>query len=185
MMPRNPNPLMTRCVIFWLLGWLVLATASAPALAGTSACEIHAARLVLEDGRALEHSQAGQGPPVALPHGLFANKEQWQALQCALAAAGRTAIAPDLPGYGQSQDFPLPDYRVRAQSERLGQFIAGLGLGDVNLVGNSLGGAVATVHARRHPEQVRTLAFIVGPFGLVPWGAEVAAAIEQGINPLL
>jgi pimeloyl-ACP methyl ester carboxylesterase len=171
------------CTIGWLLGWLALAPALA--LAETSACELRTARLVLEDGHALAYREAGQGPPVVLLHGLFASKEQWADFQCQLAAAGHTTIAPDLPGYGKSQGFPLADYRVQAQAERLRQFTEHLGLDNVDLVGNSLGGTVAAIHAQRHPRQVRTLALIGGPFGLVPWGPKVEAAIEQGINPFI
>lgn len=108
-MPRNPLRLMTPGLLGWLLGclfhWLPLAPTSALALTETSACEIRVAHLTLDDGATLEYSQAGQGPPVVLLHGLFASKEQWQAFQCAVAAA----------------------------------------------------------HARKHPEQVRTLAFVGGP----------------------
>ncbi|MBK5966209.1 hypothetical protein CCR95_19505 [Thiocystis minor] len=173
------NPI--RPLLLCLLGWLTLA----PALARTADCQIQTARLTLDDGIALEYSQAGQGPPVLLLHGLFASKEQWQRFQCQLAADGRTAIAPDLPGYGQSSGFPLADYRLRTQAKRLHQFIARLGLTRFDLAGNSLGGALVAVYARSYPRQVRTLAFIGGPFGLLSWGQEVEAAIEAGVNPFI
>ncbi|MCF7996038.1 MAG: alpha/beta hydrolase [Chromatiaceae bacterium] len=164
---------------------LVLIVALTLAAVPATACEIHNDLVVLDDGAAIAYTRAGQGPAVLLLHGLFANKEQWQAFQCELAAAGRAAIAPDLPGYGQSQGFPLADYRLSAQAERLQEFAMRLGLTGFDLAGNSLGGALAAVHARRYPRAVRTLAFIGGPFGLIPWGPKVEAAIETGVNPFI
>lgn len=57
------------------------------------------------DGGVLYYNRAGEGPLVVLLHGLFAQKEQWDALLCLLSAAGYTAIAPDLPGYGKKHRF--------------------------------------------------------------------------------
>lgn len=54
------------------------------------------------DGGNIVCNRYGQGPTLLLLHGLFADKEQWHGLASALAAAGYSAIVPDLPGYGQS-----------------------------------------------------------------------------------
>jgi abhydrolase domain-containing protein 6 len=55
----------------------------------------------------LSYSQVGNGRVVLLLHGLFANKEQWNSLMCRLSEAGYQALAPDLPGYGNSNGFTL------------------------------------------------------------------------------
>ncbi|TCT24213.1 alpha/beta fold hydrolase [Thiobaca trueperi] len=167
-------------LLVWGLGYPVCAGADA------GSCPIQTAQATL-DGGTLHYSQAGAGtgPPVMLLHGLFAQKEQWNALLCQLAAVGYTAIAPDLPGYGQSVPFALPDYRLARQVELLRQFIDSLGLGRIDLAGNSMGGAIAALYARSDPQRVRSLALIGAPFGLTDWSPQVQAAIEDGVNPFV
>lgn len=167
-------------LLIWGLGY--------PARAGADAdsCPIQTGQVAL-DGGTLHYSQAGTGtgPHVVLLHGLFAQKEQWHAMLCQLSAAGYTAIAPDLPGYGRSVPFALPDYRLARQVELLRQFIDSLELGRVDLAGNSMGGAIAALYARTDPRRVRSLALIGAPFGLTDWSPQVQAAIEDGVNPFV
>jgi alpha-beta hydrolase superfamily lysophospholipase len=49
-------------------------------------------------GGTIAYNVAGSGPTVLLIHGLFADKEQWNALACKLVDAGYRAVAVDLPG---------------------------------------------------------------------------------------
>ncbi|MEO8304828.1 MAG: hypothetical protein ABI724_11970 [Betaproteobacteria bacterium] len=57
---------------------------------------------------------ADTGPAILLIHGLFAGREQWNALVCRLAGAGYTAIAVD-PGHGKSAGFSVRDYALDYQ----------------------------------------------------------------------
>ena len=71
----------------------------------TNACEIRQGQAQVEHGT-MPYLTAGDnaaGPSILLIHGLFAQKEQWHDYLCALADAGYRPVAPDLPGYGQSQ----------------------------------------------------------------------------------
>lgn len=147
-------------------------------------CAIATHEVALEGG-VLYYNQAGQGSPVVLLHGLFAQKEQWNALLCLLAAAGYTAIAPDLPGFGKSADFPLIDYRLEHQADRVQQLMDTLGVDSFDLAGSSMGGAIAALYVQRYPRQVRTLAFIGSPLGITEWSPAVKAAIYQGVNPFI
>lgn len=149
-----------------------------------SSCEI-ATRQVALDGGVLNYNQAGQGAPVLLLHGLFAQKEQWDSMLCLMAAAGYLAIAPDLPGYGKSTDFPLADYTLDNQVERLDQFMETLGIARFDIAGSSMGGAIAALYVERYPRRIRTLALIGSPLGAVEWGKAVKEAIYQGINPFI
>ena len=133
----------------------------------------------------LYYRQAGTGPHILLLHGLFANKEQWNNLLCLLSAAGHTAIAPDLPGYGQSIQFPITDYPLEKQVDRLRQLMDALGIAHFDLAGSSMGGTIAALYVRRYPRQVRTLAFIGSPLGIVDWSPRFKEAIYQGVNPLI
>lgn len=147
-------------------------------------CDI-AAHSAAIPGGTVHYTRAGSGPTVVLLHGLFAQKEQWRDVSCALADAGYAAVAPDLPGYGQSTGFALPDYRLDAQAERLDQFADALGLAGFDVAGNSMGGAIAALYAREHPRRVRTLAFIGAPLGVAGWGREVREAMYAGVNPFI
>jgi len=169
----------------WLPGLLLWgALALADTQVAPPACEIAAGATTL-DGGTVRYSRAGQGPGVLLLHGLFAQKEQWQGLLCALAAAGFEAVAPDLPGFGQSTDFPVSDYDLERQVDLLHAFIGALGLHDLALAANSMGGAIAALYVQQHPHAVRRLAFIGPPLGLVDWGPGVRQAIRDGINPFI
>lgn len=149
-----------------------------------SSCSITASEAAL-DGGVIHYHQAGTGPHILLLHGLFANKEQWDSVLCLLSTAGYTAIAPDLPGYGKSVDFPITDYPLENQVARLRQFMDSLGITQFDIAGNSMGGAIAALYVRHYPQQIRTLAFIGSPLGIIDWSPHVKEAIHQGINPFI
>jgi len=137
------------------------------------------------EGGVIHYKTAGAGPDVLFLHGLFASKEHWDGVLCQVAVAGYRVVAPDLPGYGQSTDFSVKAYRLERQVELVNEFLAALGVRRLHLAGNSLGGTLAALFARYHPERVISLAFIGGPLGIVPWGPEVQDAIFNGINPFI
>ncbi len=149
-----------------------------------SGCTIAPGQIEI-DGGTIQYSRSGQGPQVLLLHGLFAQKEQWHAVMCALAAQGFDAIAPDLPGFGQSTGFQVTAYDLGEQADRLRRFARALGLKDFDLAANSMGGTVAAIYAERYPEDLRRLAFIGPPLGVLEWGPKVRQAIEDGINPFI
>jgi len=136
-------------------------------------------------GGTIVYDKAGKGPNILLLHGLFAAKEQWQPVLCSLASAGYTAIAPDLPGYGKSDDFPLAVYPLYNQVALLRQFTDRINVTQLDIAGSSMGGTIATLYANRFPENVRTLAFIGSPLGIVGWSNEVSNLLYRGINPFI
>lgn len=166
-----------------LVVWLVFGLGH-DSRADVGNCPITDGQVTLGSG-VLYYRQAGTGPHILLLHGLFANKEQWNNLLCLLSAAGYTAIAPDLPGYGQSIQFPITDYPLEKQVARLRQLMDALGIARFDLAGSSMGGTIAALYVRRYPRQVRTLAFIGSPLGIVDWSPRFKEAIYQGVNPLI
>ena len=128
---------------------------------------------------------AGSGPDVVLLHGLFAQKEQWDATLCALADAGFRVSAPDLPGYAQSRGFGIDVYALEKQADLLDELMRRRGIERFHLAGNSMGGAIAAIYTQRHAGRVSSLAFIGGPQGIVDWGEPVKAAIRAGVNPFI
>jgi pimeloyl-ACP methyl ester carboxylesterase len=151
---------------------------------GAAPCEIAARSERIGDGT-IVYNIVGKGPTLLLIHGLFAEKEQWNGLACELAAAGFTALAVDLPGYGRSTGFALPDYRLERQVELLHTLTQRLGVERLDVAGSSMGGAIATLYAARYRGQVRSLAFIGSPLGIIDWASGVRDAIYRGVNPFI
>ena len=147
-------------------------------------CEIAAYNEPVGDGT-MAYLVAGAGPDVLLLHGLFAQKEQWNGLLCALADAGYRASAPDLPGYAQSTGYPVEVYALENQVELIERLMQRRGIVRFHLAGNSMGGAIAALYAASHPRQVASLAFIGGALGIGDWAASVKQAIRSGINPFI
>jgi abhydrolase domain-containing protein 6 len=147
-------------------------------------CDFSSARIHVGEGE-IHYDRAGRGYPVVLLHGLFAQKEQWHGVLCDLASAGFDAIAPDLPGFGQSGDYRVSVYDLNRQVNLLDRLTDALGVEKFDLAGNSLGGAIAALYTDRYPGRVHCLAFVGPPLGLEPWGPRVRQAIIQGINPFI
>jgi pimeloyl-ACP methyl ester carboxylesterase len=144
-------------------------------------CPLVAKTQVVEGGT-IHYLEGGNGPAVLLLHGLFAQKEQWIEVGCALAKQSLRVIAPDLPGYGASRPFPNSVYHLHQQVEVLQSLMDKLQIKVVHLGGSSMGGAIAALYAKRHPSQVQTLAFIGAPLGIAPWSPQIQQSLGKGIN---
>ncbi len=81
------------------------------------------------------------------------------------AQAGYRAIVPDLIGYGLSSKPDLPQYDLDLFIAGIKGLVDGLGLKNVTLLGNSLGGAVALGYALAHPDDVARL-ILMAPGGV-------------------
>jgi pimeloyl-ACP methyl ester carboxylesterase len=147
-------------------------------------CEIVTNTIRLGGGT-IAYDTAGRGPYIVLLHGLFAEKEQWQSLMCLLSEAGYATIAPDLPGYGKSNGFIIVDYALENQVKIIHELMNNLRIDKFDIAGNSMGGTVAALYAQLHSRQVRSLAFIGAPLGIIGWAKSVKNAIYHGINPFI
>ena len=133
----------------------------------------------------IQYFRVGSGAPVMLLHGLFAQKEQWTQFACQLATGGYTVFAPDLPGYGQSVGFPIETYQLSKEVESIHAFAQKIGLKTFHIAGNSMGGAIAALYAQKYPSEVKSIAFIGAPMGVVGWSPQMREAITAGINPFI
>ncbi|WP_066908670.1 alpha/beta fold hydrolase [Millisia brevis] len=117
-------------------------------------------------------TQAGDGPPVILLHGMFDTAETWRALVRELAARGRRAVAVDLPGYGWT-DRREPGAVLPQLDAFVDDLVRANGPGAV-VVGNSLGATLAVRAAARADLGIaRAVAIAVPGYGFRPgigWG---------------
>lgn len=102
-------------------------------------------------------------PPVLLLHCRGADGADWTRIAGRLAAGPRRVYAPDLRGHGRS-DWPGtpagagPDaYAYEAMRDDVRGFLTALGIARADVVGHSLGGAVAYLLAQEAPDAVRRL----------------------------
>jgi pimeloyl-ACP methyl ester carboxylesterase len=118
-------------------------------------------RDVKANGVRLRVTEKGSGPSLLLLHGLFMDHSTWDAVGDVLASSYRV-VAPDLPGFGQSEKPPenrFP-YGINSFADAVLDLYAGLELGRAVLVGHALGGAVAIALAARHPELISRLVLV-------------------------
>ena len=101
-----------------------------------------------------------------LVHGYPSSSFMWRRPLEALAGAGWRAVAPDLPGFGDSE--PDRPGTWERHIEALERFRSGLGLEDVLLVVHDWGGLIGLRWACDHPGAVRALA--ISDSGFFPDG---------------
>lgn len=103
----------------------------------------------------------GDGAPLLLLHGHPQTHVMWHLVAPALARR-RTLVAPDLPGYGESE--PLGDEAVhaskRAMASALVELMASLGHDRFDVAGHDRGARVAYRMALDHPARVGRLAVL-------------------------
>jgi pimeloyl-ACP methyl ester carboxylesterase len=66
-----------------------------------------------------------------------------------------TVLAPDMPGYGDSDPVPTGPLSMELLSENLAHFMDAIGLESAAIYGFHTGASLATAFARRHPGRVR------------------------------
>ncbi|RQR88763.1 MULTISPECIES: alpha/beta fold hydrolase [unclassified Burkholderia] len=107
-------------------------------------------------------------PPVVFVHGFIGTFD--------VPAWPGPHLAPDLLGYGVHRDTPFDAITLAAQVEHLRQAVdTHYGAQPVDLVGHSVGGAIAMLFAHAHPARVRRIVNVEGNFTLDDafWSASV------------
>ncbi len=110
----------------------------------------------------LHYHVAGDGPPLLLLHGSGPGVSSWANFRGNLPTFAEhfTTYMLDMPGFGKSYS-PDVNPMIAAPGAVL-DFLDGLGLGPLPLIGNSMGGAIAARIAADQPERVSRLAAIGG-----------------------
>nr|BFE57460.1 alpha/beta fold hydrolase [Dactylosporangium thailandense] len=129
-------------------------------------------------GARIAYAVAGTGPPLAYVSGWLGHLERSWELPAERAfyealADGRRLVRYDKPGVGLSAAAPdaAAEYSVDDELDALRAVIDATGLERFDLMGISLGAAVAATWAARHPDTVRRLVLYGG------WarGADIAS----------
>lgn len=112
----------------------------------------------------LAATETGDGPNLAILHGLFGSGRNWGAVVRRLAARHRV-VALDLRNHGASPWADSMDYGAMADDVR--QTMRARGHRRFALLGHSMGGKVAMVAALRHGGEVERL--VVADIAPVPY----------------
>ncbi len=137
-------------------------------LPGTTATPVTTPRLTQQVLHPDAVDPGAGGEVVLFVHGNVSSALFWQQPMAALHAAGRTALAVDLRGFGGTDPEPVDAGRgVRDFSDDLAALIDTLGLERVHLVGWSMGGGVVLQHLLDHPDRVASVTLVapVSPYG--------------------
>ncbi len=149
-------------------------------LADTEKLSVHLRSQTLH-GRRLSYRIAGEEPEILLIHGITNESATWEPVIERLAARGEGAIAPDLPGHGDS-DRHRGDHSLGAHACVVRDLLAATYTDRerVTVVGHSLGGGIAMQFAYQFPELVDRLV-LVDTGGL---GREVSPMLRAATLPL-
>ena len=133
------------------------------------------AREVFTDvaGLRVRHLEEGRGAAIVLLHGasLGSSADVWAANLDDFAARGFRAIAPDLPGFGLSDDSA--DHSVAFRTAFVPRFLDALALDSANVVGHSQSGRIAVGLALKQPDRVAKIV-VVGTASMLPPLADAA-----------
>ncbi|MDE2371198.1 MAG: alpha/beta fold hydrolase [Burkholderiales bacterium] len=137
--------------------------------------------------------QPGQ-PPVLLIHGSGPGVSAWANWRLVMPELARTrrVLAPDMVGFGYTDRPAGIDYTMDTWVRQAIDLLDALKQPQVDLIGNSFGGALALALAIRAPARVRRLVLMgsVGvPFAITPgldavWGYEPSLQAMKGLIDL-
>src|SRR3984893_2871339 len=119
----------------------------------------------------------GTGSPLIMLHGGFGTFDTFAAGSPTLAL-DHQVIGVDLYGHGRTA---LTDRRFRfdVMADDIAGLVQHLGLEKADVLGYSLGGAVALQTAIRHPERVNKLVLISTPFKRTGWHPEMQIGMTR------
>lgn len=131
----------------------------------------------------LTNGNAAATRALVMVHGFAVNKDTWVRMAAHLPE-DLYLIIPDLPGHGDSGIADAGAYTVESQAATLAGLMDELGIGQADIAGNSMGGAISAYFASRYPDRVRTLA-LFDPAGSTRYPSELDRALAAGTNPLV
>jgi len=110
------------------------------------------------DGLDVRYYKAGHGEPLLVVHGGGGDAATWLNNISELAE-NYTVYAPDLPGFGDSQQIEGDCY-IPELTAFIDKFTDKLGLESFHIVGHSIGGGIALNYALGSPQKIKKLVLI-------------------------
>lgn len=129
------------------------------------------------NGIRLYHEIYGRGEPLVLLHGGLTTIGEMQGWVQPLAQT-RQVIAVELQGHGHTADTDRP-MGFATMGDDIAALLDHLKIPKADLVGHSLGGAVAIRAAIQHPDRVRRLVVISSPYARSCWYPEAREGMRQ------
>jgi pimeloyl-ACP methyl ester carboxylesterase len=117
-----------------------------------------APQFTVVEGLRTRYVHRGAGPPVFILHGWGASLETVASIVAGLEQS-TSVYALDLPGFGQTEQPPVP-WGVEDYQRFVERFMDALGIGQASLVGHSNGGRIAIRMAATEPERVSRLVLV-------------------------
>jgi len=153
-----------------------------PIQGGISAECNYASHFASVDQSKIHYIEDGQGDPVVFLHGMPTSSYLWRNIIPSLADEAR-CIAPDLIGMGNS-DKPDIDYTVFEHIRYIDGFIETLNLKNITLVLHGWGSVIGFDYARRHPNNVKALAFFESHVRPITDWDKLSLPVQQLMNLL-
>lgn len=148
---------------------------------------IRTRRVSLADGTSLRVAESGDpsAPPVLLLHGWGASIYMWRAWFGPLAAAGRRAVAVDLPGHGLSDKPTEPSvYRLEPLVAVVHELLDRERWASIDVVAQSMAGTIALELALADPRVRRQVLVNPAVFGRIRLQA-LGRALSPGLVDLI
>ena len=132
------------------------------------------------DALSVRHFDVGKGAPVLLLHGasLGSSADVWGRNLAPLAAHGLRVIAPDLPGFGGT-DNP-DDVSLAYREQFVLTFMDALKIERAALVGHSQAGRIALDLAFSHPQRIAKAVVLATGSLLPPLAEKAQSEAEEG-----
>ncbi|MBK1873049.1 alpha/beta hydrolase [Marinobacter sp. 1-3A] len=131
----------------------------------------------------LRNAEANNGDTIVLVHGFGANKDNWTRIARELTDSFNV-YAIDLPGHGESSKPLDLGYRFEEQVAHLAGILEALGINEMHMMGNSMGGGITALYTATYPEQIKT-AVLFNPAGILDYENEMVDMVLAGDNPLI
>jgi pimeloyl-ACP methyl ester carboxylesterase len=129
--------------------------------------------------------------PVVLLHGLGARAEDWMRLMPLMSSRGYHVYAPDLLGYGRSEQPSDASFSLSEEEQVVRGFLDAQGIKQADVAGWSLGGWIALKLALDWPERVRRVVgmdaagiYFVPPIPLSDFAPHNSAELGELVNAL-
>ena len=133
------------------------------------------------NGKRATYRQSGTGEPVLYLHGFPTSGFLWRKVM-AEVSIGFTTIAPDLPGFGDSE-LMEGHHGWRELKDWIDAFVDALGLGPVHLAVHDWGGLIGLPWLCEHPEKIRSLSISDTSFSSRDrWHATAAEWRKPGVG---